>query len=106
MDQCKVAVAQCIDEDACSNNTTSLCFKPANCSPCPRGKKGSRGKRGVTGATGNTGATGATGPTGAIGNTGSTGLTGNTGATGTTVFDFAYIYNLGAQVVALAADIF
>ena len=48
------------------------------------------------------------GATGATGNTGATadiGATGNTGATGTTVFDFGYIYNLGAQVVALEADI-
>jgi hypothetical protein len=75
------------------------------------GNTGSTGNTGATGATGSTGATGIqglVGPTGAVGNTGATGAIGNTGATGatgTTVFDFAYIYNLIAQVVPLETDI-
>lgn len=59
---------------------------------------------GPTGATGVTGATGATGPAGA---TGPTGVTGATGPTGPAVglLEYGYIYNLGAQVVPLEADI-
>lgn len=65
----------------------------------PTGFSGGSGVTGVTGATGATGNTGATGPTGA------TGVTGATGATGALASDFAYVYNVLAQVVALEADI-
>ncbi|MBA2727124.1 MAG: collagen-like protein, partial [Parachlamydiaceae bacterium] len=34
-----------------------------------------------------------------------TGATGDAGATGTGVLDYAYVYNLGAQVVAIEADV-
>ena len=58
-----------------------------------------------TGTTGATGATGAAGPTGATGVAGATGATGAVGATGAGIAEFAYIYNLGLQVVAVEADI-
>ncbi|MED3742961.1 collagen-like protein, partial [Peribacillus psychrosaccharolyticus] len=72
------------------------------------GVTGDTGATGVTGATGDTGATGVTGATGDTGATGVTGPTGDTGATGATgggLSEFAYIYNLVAQVVALEADV-
>jgi len=47
-----------------------------------------------------------TGPTGPKGPNGATGPTGATGATGTNgLSEYAYIYNLDAQVVAIEADI-
>lgn len=47
-----------------------------------------------------------TGPTGATGPAGEAGPTGATGATGTNgLAEYAYIYNLDAQVVAIEADI-
>ena len=52
---------------------------------------------------GPTGATGATGPVGDIGPTGPTGATGATGPAG--LSEYAYIYNLDAQVVAIEDDI-
>jgi hypothetical protein len=68
------------------------------------------GTAGATGATGPSGpagspggATGATGATGPIGATGGVGATGATGPQG--LSEYAYIYNLAAQVVALEADI-
>ena len=70
------------------------------------GATGSTGSIGATGAAGATGAVGDTGATGATGSTGATGITGATGATGTTVFDFAYIYNLtSVGTIAVEADI-
>ncbi|MDI6921564.1 collagen-like protein [Clostridium botulinum] len=57
---------------------------------------------GPIGITGPTGPIGVTGPTGPIGVTGPTGVT---GATGTIIANYAYIYNLAAQVVAIEADI-
>lgn len=66
------------------------------------------GTTGATGPTGlgTTGATGATGPTGPTGTTGATGPMGATGATGTAeLSEFAYIYNLDAQVVPIEADV-
>ena len=60
----------------------------------------------IDGATGATGDTGPTGGIGATGATGDTGATGGTGATGTNgLAEYAYIYNLDAQVVAIEADI-
>ena len=73
------------------------------------GTTGATGASGNTGATGPAGATGATGATGVAGSTGATGSAGATGATGVTgtaeLGEFAYIYNLGAQVVPIEADI-
>jgi hypothetical protein len=73
------------------------------------GPTGTTGTTGITGATGSTGPTGATGLSGATGSTGITGATGPTGATGSTgisgLTEYAFIYNLAAQVVALEADI-
>ena len=67
------------------------------------GATGATGPAGATGDTGATGATGATGPAGATGDTGATGPTGATGING--LSEYAYIYNLDAQVVAIEADI-
>ncbi|WP_367307757.1 collagen-like triple helix repeat-containing protein, partial [Bacillus pumilus] len=78
------------------------------------GDTGAAGATGPTGATGDTGAAGATGPTGATGDTGATGATGPTGATGDTgatgatgagLSEFAYVYNLSAETVALEAPV-
>ena len=70
------------------------------------GVTGGTGVTGSTGVTGGTGATGITGVTGSTGVTGGTGATGITGVTGTAeLSEFAYIYNLGAQVVPIDADI-
>ena len=76
------------------------------------GATGATGATGPTGATGATGGTGPTGPTGATGVTGATGPTGATGATGVTgptgatgaISDYAYIYNTGAETVAVEGD--
>ncbi|MGE1143794.1 BclA C-terminal domain-containing protein, partial [Bacillus pumilus] len=72
------------------------------------GATGATGATGDTGAIGPTGATGAIGPTGATGVTGATGATGDTGATGVTgagLAEFAYVYNLSAETVALEAPV-
>lgn len=82
--------------------------------PCCTGATGATGATGTPGATGPTGGTGATGPaggppgpTGAAGETGPTGPTGATGATGADgvgaagLAQYGYIYNVGAQVVAI-----
>jgi hypothetical protein len=68
---------------------------------------GETGATGVTGATGPAGATGIglLGATGDTGPAGATGVAGATGAAGLGLASSAYIYNLGAQVVALEADI-
>ncbi len=79
------------------------------------GATGEVGVTGVTGATGEVGATGATGATGEVGATGATGATGEVGATGATgeagstgaqgLSEYAYVYNLPAQGVAIEADV-
>ena len=70
------------------------------------GATGDIGPTGPTGATGATGETGPTGPTGATGATGPAGEIGPAGATGTNgLSEYAYIYNLDAQVVAIEDDI-
>ncbi|MGM0754634.1 MAG: BclA C-terminal domain-containing protein [Bacillota bacterium] len=66
------------------------------------GDIGATGATGPTGAAGDIGATGATGPTGAAGDTGATGATGVTGAG---LSEFAYVYNLSAETVALEAPV-
>jgi hypothetical protein len=55
---------------------------------------------GADGATGPTGPQGATGPQGV---TGAQGVTGPTGTTG--LSEYGYVYNTGAQVVAIEADV-
>jgi BclA C-terminal domain/Collagen triple helix repeat (20 copies) len=73
------------------------------------GATGLAGATGTAGATGITGAAGATGATGTAGTTGATGTAGATGATGSQgparVVNYAYIYNLAAQTVAIEADV-
>jgi collagen type I alpha len=67
------------------------------------GLTGNTGSQGVIGLTGNTGSQGVIGLTG---NTGSQGVTGNTGPAGSNgVSGYAYYYNVGAQTVAIEADI-
>uniref|UniRef100_UPI0038B334A3 BclA C-terminal domain-containing protein n=1 Tax=Aquibacillus kalidii TaxID=2762597 RepID=UPI0038B334A3 len=68
------------------------------------------GPIGPTGPTGDTGPIGPTGPTGDTGPIGPTGPTGDTGPIGPTgpaggLSQYAYIYNLGAQVVPIEADV-
>jgi uncharacterized cupin superfamily protein len=77
-----------------------------------QGTQGPAGTNGTAGATGPTGATGAAGPQGTTGNTGPTGTTGPAGATGpagpagtTGISEYAYIYNLLAQTIAIEADV-
>lgn len=73
----------------------------------PRGATGSQGipgpigPQGLIGPAGFTGATGALGPTGPAGPTGATGSIGPAGG----IAEYAYIYNLNAQTVAIEADI-
>jgi hypothetical protein len=78
----------------------------------PTGSNGATGGVGPDGAVGPQGPTGSTGPAGPQGLTGSngaqgpTGSAGATGATGTNgLSEYGYIYNRGAQVVALEADV-
>lgn len=76
----------------------------------PTGPTGATGTAGATGPAGSNGAQGAPGPTGSTGATGPTGATGSTGATGATgpangLNDYGYVYNEGAQVVAIEADV-
>jgi hypothetical protein len=60
----------------------------------PAGAGGAAGPTGPAGAAGTAGAPGPTGPTGAIGATGESGLS-----------EYAYVYNVGAEVVPIEADI-
>lgn len=94
-----------------------LCNCPAGPAgpPGPTGATGATGPQGPPGIKGNTGATGLTGaigpagPTGAAGATGLTGATGPAGPAGTNGLNgtgsgssqYAYVYNLSAQVVPL-----
>jgi len=79
----------------------------------PTGADGSTGAPGATGADGGAGSAGATGPTGptgadstVAGPAGPTGATGATGATGSAGSgEYAYVYNLSAQVVPLETDV-
>ena len=97
-----------------SANAAPCVPPPANCKGSagtrgPRGftgKTGARGARGATGATGPQGLQGIKGDVGAAGPAGAVGPIGATGATGTNgLAEYAYIYNLGAQSVAIEADI-
>ena len=94
-------------DNSCNDNCDIDCKpdkpdKPCRpCKPCCI-----TGPTGATGATGPAGATGVTGPIGPTGATCATGATGATGAAGTSgISEYAYIYNLDAQVVAIEADI-
>ena len=87
---------------------------PGPTGPANTGPTGSAGSIGPTGSRGPTGATGPTGPccTGPTGSQGSTGTTGATGATGAAgpagsggISEYAYVYNLTPQTVAIEADI-
>jgi hypothetical protein len=73
------------------------------------GDTGSTGPAGADGATGPPGPAGPIGPAGATGPTGATGPAGATGATGPTgtngLAQYAYIYNLSAESVALDAAV-
>ncbi|MBP2006741.1 BclA C-terminal domain-containing protein, partial [Halobacillus andaensis] len=74
------------------------------------GPAGPTGEAGATGATGPAGPMGEAGPAGATGATGPAGPTGEAGATGATgpaggLSEYGYIYNLGAQVVPIEADV-
>jgi hypothetical protein len=85
-----------------------------------QGDTGAAGSTGATGSQGATGATGATGPAGSegtagidgapgpAGSTGAAGATGPTGATGPAgngLSQYAYLYNVSAEVVPIEADI-
>jgi Collagen triple helix repeat (20 copies) len=69
----------------------------------PTGLDGLGGLMGLTGATGPDGPAGPAGPTGADGPTGPAGPAGPAGTGG--IAEYAYIYNLGAEVVPLEADV-
>ncbi|HEY1537801.1 MAG TPA: hypothetical protein VGF63_00280 [Solirubrobacteraceae bacterium] len=66
----------------------------------PTGQQGLAGVSGEVGAAGTQGARGIQGP---AGTTGATGATGAAGAGG--LSEYAFVYNLGAQVVPIEADI-
>jgi hypothetical protein len=71
-----------------------------------QGPVGAAGAKGDTGAQGPVGAAGAQGDTGAQGPTGATGATGPAGTNGTSAAaDYGYIYNQGAQTVAIEAAV-
>lgn len=76
------------------------------------GATGSTGPAGATGLTGPTGIAGVAGATGATGAAGTAGIAGTAGANGTNgtagsdaVSGYTYIYNVGAQVVAIAGSV-
>lgn len=72
----------------------------------PQGAGGLIGPQGPQGTVGVAGPQGPAGPAGAIGPIGLTGATGPAGAAGTNgLSQYAYIYNTGAQTVALEADV-
>jgi hypothetical protein len=81
----------------------------------PQGTAGTQGTVGASGPTGpqgpigNNGSAGPTGSAGAVGPTGAAGVAGPTGAAGVAgtngLAEYAYVYNVGAQVVAIEADI-
>jgi hypothetical protein len=72
----------------------------------PQGTTGEVGAAGPTGATGSQGATGSIGPAGVAGPAGVDGSTGATGPEGSNgLSQYAYVYNLGGQTVALDADV-
>lgn len=68
------------------------------------GSVGAAGPVGATGVAGITGPVGATGSEGPAGATGPVGVTGDAGPAGG-LSQFGYIYNLGAQVIQVEADV-
>jgi len=111
---CRIISPDCRErnyvEFRCSNRRPKPCPKPCPTGPPgpagPPGPPGPAGPAGPAGVTGLDGATGPTGPDGATGPAGPTGATGPAGPTGIEgLSEYAYIYNLDAQVVALEADI-
>lgn len=80
---------------------------PAGGPPGPQGPVGPQGNTGPQGATGSQGVPGPQGAQGVQGNPGPPGSTGATGAQGPAggFIEYAYIYNLGAQVIPIEADI-
>jgi hypothetical protein len=68
--------------------------------PGPQGPTGTTGSAGPPGTAGTDGAAGPTGPTGSAGPAGAPGATGSNGLS-----QYTYVYNLGAEVVALEADV-
>jgi hypothetical protein len=68
-------------------------------SPGQKGDKGDPGATGAAGPAGVPGATGPAGPPGATGAAGAAGPAGANGAPGTLTSVYAYVYNLGAQIV-------
>ena len=84
----------------------SVDVTPSNGLDGATGATGLTGAPGEKGAAGATGATGATGPAGATGATGPTGATGATGPAGSSAgAEYAHIYSIFPQVVAMEADI-
>ena len=73
----------------------------------PVGPTGLPGPTGTTGPSGPQGSPGDRGPTGPAGVTGPAGATGPTGATGSAggLAQFGYVFNQGAQVVPIEADV-
>ena len=82
------------------------------------GEDGEKGSKGLTGSVGATGATGATGPAGATGAPGEDGAPGEQGIQGIPgeqgpegpagtngLSEYAYIYNLNAQVIAIESPV-
>ena len=105
--------SRCYDrcyDDCCRENNQCIICPPGATGPIgPAGPIGPTGPTGATGLTGATGATGPTGPTGLTGETGAIGPIGPTGATGPTglngLSEYAYIYNLSTEAVAIEADV-
>ena len=88
------------------NNNLNCNRYGVDCNCCPPKYTKILCQRGATGATGPAGPRGAIGPAGATGATGAIGPAGATGATGEQgLSEYAYIYNLAAQVVPLEEDI-
>ena len=88
-----------------STGATGPCCTGATGATGAQGDSGPTGPSdGPTGPAGATGAAGATGPC-CTGTAGPTGDAGATGASGLGAAEFAYIYNLGAQTVAIEDDV-
>lgn len=72
----------------------------------PAGQRGLPGPRGTSGIAGTNGRNGAVGGTGPAGTNGGTGAAGGTGPQGpANVTNFAYVYNTGAETVAIEAAV-
>ena len=93
---------------ASTNVSLCNCVPSTNCVPCTNCPAGPPGPAGATGATGPAGpigpagARGAVGPAGPIGPAGTNGLNGTAGSGSS---EYAYVYNLSAQVVPLETGV-